>query len=835
MSCHEKLLERKRQHEHEKKKRNSQKNATNRTSTMDKSLPEVPLACEPLNYSSPGSTLSVSGEAKLDDLTFGTTDTLDIPMRSPARTPKSADKKADMMLDDPVSFSPTKALNNVSPRAHPTDAFSKPNDEKLDYMKTRTPRGARPSSPMRQVENNDNRHAHVVESLSSSSSTNILSSYTKKENTASPARKSPPPKVAAPSLPPDDDFIDMDDSDNDIITPDYLKETRGFGSTMKHSDSIPTGLNIQGLQSFDEDFNHTLTTTTVAKERKDSFPTDPLEGTSADPKQFLSPGALKKTAQTNLTNATEPSSSLSRSLSLRSPKNFLSFRKHKKTPSQNSLESYKISSPMIDNTNTGPFNEAHEDTTIESLTMTPKTNKHSPYQGAALFTTPPVPTTHHHHHHHSHTNRKLSTHSRSRSDINTGDDVISSELELRSLRTEITNLKMAKSSLLAEISQLSSQRDTLNLEILQLHTKFEELKIIGQSSKSSLEDVSEIPASGTSSTYSGSQAQLAATVSASNSSTTVPLITTNDSSVQMMEDGKQPRSKARFWKRGNFFSKSELLSSSVSSNSINQMGNDSNKNGNPQISAPIMRKEETDELGGNDNKKLLNTKGIAVEQVQLLKHSGTHGLIMSDLFSSSLEARAQYENRPIPLIVTRLINEIEKRGLDSEGIYRKNGASSQTNAIIKAFNNLYQAETSSELENSLQVGDVNAISSALKRYLYFHLPEPVITTHEYETFISINRIPSDQDKLSALAKVVLSLPKTNELTLVAMLRHLKRVESMSTVNKMTYHNLAVVFAPTFTRTSDGEKELLDMAQRNNVTEFLLMRQDEILQLVDEQY
>ena len=248
-----------------------------------------------------------------------------------------------------------------------------------------------------------------------------------------------------------------------------------------------------------------------------------------------------------------------------------------------------------------------------------------------------------------------------------------------------------------------------------------------------------------------------------------------------------------------------------------------------------MRKEETDELGGNDNKKLLNTKGIAVEQVQLLKHSGTHGLIMSDLFSSSLEARAQYENRPIPLIVTRLINEIEKRGLDSEGIYRKNGASSQTNAIIKAFNNLYQAETSSELENSLQVGDINAISSALKRYLYFHLPEPVITTHEYETFISINRIPSDQDKLSALAKVVLSLPKTNELTLVAMLRHLKRVESMSTVNKMTYHNLAVVFAPTFTRTSDGEKELLDMAQRNNVTEFLLMRQDEILQLVDEQY
>ncbi|ODQ62306.1 hypothetical protein WICANDRAFT_23547, partial [Wickerhamomyces anomalus NRRL Y-366-8] len=164
--------------------------------------------------------------------------------------------------------------------------------------------------------------------------------------------------------------------------------------------------------------------------------------------------------------------------------------------------------------------------------------------------------------------------------------------------------------------------------------------------------------------------------------------------------------------------------------------------------------------------------------------------------------------------------------LDSEGIYRKNGGTLQMNNILKAFNNLLTAETSQELENSLE-GDINAITSSLKRYLYFHLPEPIITMNVYELFIKNSQIEDSMEKIENLSNILSQLPKTNLKTLRFLLNHIKKIESYQHLNKMTFHNLAVVFAPTFTRVSSGERELMDMQPRNNVTEFLLVNQDEI--------
>jgi hypothetical protein len=789
----------------------------------EKSLPKVPPERTPQsqlsNVTSPTLTASPGDISQVD--TIGTNQ--GIPPRSPSRpvdriSPQPQNTLSNKgLLDAPVSLSPIKIPDHLSPDieiSDPYDSFFRTNGSnrvssaEMAILNT-TPRRERPSSPLRRNVQTPNRQAAVIDESSSSSSNNILSSYIRKD--------SPPPKIPIPRVP-DDDFIDMDDSDEDVSK--YLEKPKGLGG-IRHSDSIPNGLNIQGLPSFDDDFNKPTPKLNSSESPRTSFdekrPDDiTLESHAQVNKNSITSPVQKKSALSNITN----DSALSKSLSLRSPKKLLGFRKHKKSTSQSSVENYKISSPIIDSKNHGPFDE-----NSEHPVLTPRSNQYptSPYQGAALFTTPPVPVTDRRG---SSTQRKLSVHNRSRSDANGVEqfDVSQAELELRSLRTEIRDLKTTKSAILREVADLSSQRDILNIEVVQLQERIAQIKLQynEHSSKSSL-DVTDGPPSSTSSFQ-----QQAPPSSSTAGSTPVP----DDIQVAEQVDAKQAKSKPKFWKRGNFFGRNESMAPSPSVHSINALLNDDkSKNGHPQISPPIVRSEETDELGGNDNKKLLSTKGFSLGANPQIVKSGTQGLIMSDLFNSSLEMRAEYEQRSIPLVVTRLINEVEKRGLDSEGIYRKNGAASQTNAILKAFNNLYQSETSQELESALNVGDVNAISSSLKRYLYFHLPEPVITMQTYESFIGVNKL-SGEDKVVALAQMISSLPPTNGRALVAMLIHLKKVESHSNLNKMTFHNLSVVFAPTFARVSDGERELMDMAQRNNVTEFLLVHQDEILKLAN---
>ncbi|RAL66131.1 hypothetical protein DID88_005803 [Monilinia fructigena] len=60
----------------------------------------------------------------------------------------------------------------------------------------------------------------------------------------------------------------------------------------------------------------------------------------------------------------------------------------------------------------------------------------------------------------------------------------------------------------------------------------------------------------------------------------------------------------------------------------------------------------------------------------------------SILFGSDLVERADYERRQIPSVVTRCIEEVELRGMDIEGIYRKTGGTGQVNLIKEGFDKI---------------------------------------------------------------------------------------------------------------------------------------------------
>jgi hypothetical protein len=99
------------------------------------------------------------------------------------------------------------------------------------------------------------------------------------------------------------------------------------------------------------------------------------------------------------------------------------------------------------------------------------------------------------------------------------------------------------------------------------------------------------------------------------------------------------------------------------------------------------------------------------------------------LFGSELVDRA--ERRQIPSVVTRCIEEVELRGMDIEGIYRKTGGNSQVKIIQDGFEKMDDYDIS---DPNL---DITAVTSVLKQYLR-RLPTPLLTFDVYDSILEAN-------------------------------------------------------------------------------------------------
>ncbi|XP_069563754.1 active breakpoint cluster region-related protein [Brachyistius frenatus] len=163
------------------------------------------------------------------------------------------------------------------------------------------------------------------------------------------------------------------------------------------------------------------------------------------------------------------------------------------------------------------------------------------------------------------------------------------------------------------------------------------------------------------------------------------------------------------------------------------------------------------------------------------------------VFCVPIETLAQQEGVLVPHVVRCCVEEVERRGLDEEGIYRVSGTSSNINALKTAFNsNLREAVA------KLRSAEVNAVSGVLKLY-FRELPEPLVPT---ELFQSLTRALDIQDlnsRLVSMLSLLQSCPDTNRHTFLYLLRHLQRVSEKQDVNKMSLLNLATVFGPSLLR------------------------------------
>jgi Rho-type GTPase-activating protein 1/2 len=147
----------------------------------------------------------------------------------------------------------------------------------------------------------------------------------------------------------------------------------------------------------------------------------------------------------------------------------------------------------------------------------------------------------------------------------------------------------------------------------------------------------------------------------------------------------------------------------------------------------------------------------------------------ASLFGGDLTARCDLEKRVIPSIVARCIEEVELRGMDVEGIYRKSGGNSQVNQVKNGF------EASNDHDISDIDLDIHAVTSALKQY-FRRLPTPLIAYDVYDDLLDAVRQEDHEKKIIAMRECMDALPRSHRDCLEFLMFHLSRVMEKEKLN-----------------------------------------------------
>ncbi|KAI9272086.1 Rho GTPase activation protein [Helicostylum pulchrum] len=187
----------------------------------------------------------------------------------------------------------------------------------------------------------------------------------------------------------------------------------------------------------------------------------------------------------------------------------------------------------------------------------------------------------------------------------------------------------------------------------------------------------------------------------------------------------------------------------------------------------------------------------------------------NDIFGGFLRLE---ENGDIPHIISLCINEVEQRGLESVGIYRLSGPASAIQKYRAAFNNKESISFKDE-------HDINAVTGLLKLY-FRELRNPLMTHEYYEWFMEAARMADYEERMYQIKSIIHSLPKANYMVLEYLMRHLNRVASYSSVNKMESSNLALIFSVGLLRSSQQDlSSIMQSDLQSKIIEAIIQQVD----------
>ncbi|XP_060076490.1 rho GTPase-activating protein 12-like [Ylistrum balloti] len=203
------------------------------------------------------------------------------------------------------------------------------------------------------------------------------------------------------------------------------------------------------------------------------------------------------------------------------------------------------------------------------------------------------------------------------------------------------------------------------------------------------------------------------------------------------------------------------------------------------------------------------------------------GIIDYNVFGGSLKQVCEKDKAKVPKFVQRCVAAIEKRGLDQDGLYRISGNMAQITKLRSMLNMDLSAlmdESSDRFDYDLdnpELWDIHVLAGALKLF-FRELKEPLFVYAQFDKFIAAISKKTRSEKLKGLREQVNALPKYNYETLKFLCGHLIRVADKQSVNKMSFHNLAIVFGPTLMWKEMDTNFMAHMVLQSQIVEFVLL-------------
>uniref|UniRef100_A0AC35U6J8 Rho GTPase-activating protein 100F n=1 Tax=Rhabditophanes sp. KR3021 TaxID=114890 RepID=A0AC35U6J8_9BILA len=165
-------------------------------------------------------------------------------------------------------------------------------------------------------------------------------------------------------------------------------------------------------------------------------------------------------------------------------------------------------------------------------------------------------------------------------------------------------------------------------------------------------------------------------------------------------------------------------------------------------------------------------------------------------FGIPLSQLVSKHNSKTPLLLGRLIQEIEARGVDAPGLYILCGSMDKKRILRIEMERCMINKVNCDISLT-NVADINVLTCLAKDFLR-ELPEPLISSNVYSMLTDAESVflPSDVEGNQKLVlKIIDCLPTAQKNTLILVLDHIKLVLNCGTHDILTQNRLIEIFAP----------------------------------------
>ncbi|KAL3116024.1 hypothetical protein niasHT_007324 [Heterodera trifolii] len=163
------------------------------------------------------------------------------------------------------------------------------------------------------------------------------------------------------------------------------------------------------------------------------------------------------------------------------------------------------------------------------------------------------------------------------------------------------------------------------------------------------------------------------------------------------------------------------------------------------------------------------------------------------VFGQPLNWLVEHENVEVPVVLNRLVTELERRGVDTAGLYFLCGADERKLCLRRKLE-----ENSAETDiGERPVPDPNILTCLVKDFLR-ELPEPLVPFNIYSMLLDATSVmPSiDREENQKLVmRIVDCLATPNKNSLVFLMAHFRALLASEPHNGLTAQKLSVVFGP----------------------------------------